>query len=247
VRVNDLSPQFHKSVKINQYPLVRLSASFKENQRADHVVVYMDDNAIEGFNPGLDALKLMNTDPAVPSIYCRTNDATNLSIHAIPYPVDSNTIIPLGITSAKTGWIKISVSLMENLPPGIYVYLVDSLTRVNRKLENKINHDVFIQEGDNLNRFTLVFSHSDLEHSPPGEDGFDAYRSGNQIHVYIDHSLGVKAKLFINNMLGQTLMHEELNGGGNHVIQHRFPPGVYILNLHTSSGILSKKLYISNP
>lgn len=245
VRVNNLTPVFHKEALVETRPLIRLSAAYKGDQLADPTVVYIEDYASGSFDSERDAMKLLNTDQRVPSIFSLTEDGERLSIQAIDFPVDSLEIIPLGFYGEKDGWVEFTTSSIENFPSGLKAFLVDSLTGSCNLLASNESYSAYLSSGEVLNRFAIVFSFKELEHNPPITDVFKVYNVDNTLHLFMDLSEGMKATLIVSNMLGQSLLKQELFGNGLHEVQHDLPPGVYLVSLYTSKGISSTKLYIS--
>ncbi|NVO21347.1 MAG: hypothetical protein HXX13_16720, partial [Bacteroidetes bacterium] len=243
VRVNNLSPAFHKSLEDDFKPMVRLSASYSDDAiRQDHAVVYFDDRASMNFNSELDALKLMNTDEKFPNLFAINSDLQRLSIKAIPTFIDSLEVIPLGITTEREGWTNFDASSVESLPVGLRVFLVDSTTGVIQDLQNENNYHVYLGKGEETNRFSLVFSYKDLQHSPSSEELFNVYYYNQALHIYMDLSLGTKSKLVVSNMLGQRVMEKQLNGNGYHEIKFEAPPGIYEIDLYTPTRVHSRKI-----
>jgi len=75
VRITDLTHSFMKSDEESSVPLLRLGAAFEDDTTStDPMVVYFDQKAETGFNSGLDALKLMNTDYYVPNLFSVSTD-----------------------------------------------------------------------------------------------------------------------------------------------------------------------------
>jgi len=74
-------------------------------QRPMLAVIYFDESAPKTFDEQLDALKLMNTNSDVPSLYSVSPDSAKLSIRALTYSCDSLTVLPLGLKTEKEGWI----------------------------------------------------------------------------------------------------------------------------------------------
>ena len=137
VRINDLTHALLKSMRTDTLPLLRITAGFADNgTQSDPAVIYFDSSATQLFDKNLDALKLMNTDVLVPNLYAMTSDSNRLSISAIPFPVDSIKRIPLGINTAKDGWVTFKASAIEQMPTKRYIYLVDSVAGINQDLNS---------------------------------------------------------------------------------------------------------------
>jgi hypothetical protein len=246
-RVNDLSPSFHKNAYSETRPLLRLTARIaEEGTSADPMVIYFDHDATSDFDKEMDALKLMNTDVLVPSLYSVTTNADRLSINGMPYPVDSITVIPLGLMSKKEGLIIFHASEIERMPFELYIYLCDNKTGAYQNLILHPEYMVHLDEGDYENRFSLVFSQYDLRYQPGSDESFHVYSSRNRLFIYINQLSGENTDLSIHNMLGQQILHRQLSGNGYQEMDLDVNTGIYIVSLYSGKGVYSKKVYINN-
>jgi hypothetical protein len=246
-RVNDLSPSFHKNAYSETRPLLRLTARIaEEGTSADPVVIYFDHDATSDFDKEMDALKLMNTDVLVPSLYAIAPNADRLSINGMPYPVDSITVIPLGLMSKKEGLIIFHASEIERMPFELYIYLCDNKTGAYQNLILHPEYMVHLDEGVYENRFSLVFSQYDLRYQPGSDESFHVYSSRNRLFIYINQLSGENTDLSIHNMLGQQILHRQLSGNGYQEMDLEVNTGIYIVSLYSGKGVYSKKVYINN-
>ncbi|MBK7028243.1 MAG: T9SS type A sorting domain-containing protein [Bacteroidales bacterium] len=247
VRVNNLTPDFHKGLMQNFKPLVRLSASYSTNpDESDYLAVYFEQGATSGFDAEYDALKLLNTDKEVPNIFTLNTSGEKLSINAHSSIIDSICIIPVGVKSAKSDWLDFKPELVEMLPPGMKVFLADEITGEIQQVDEQFAYHAFVSEGESVDRFSLIFSYKDISHIPPVNDQLNAYYSDHKLKVYMDLSLGSKANLIVSTMLGQQVFNQSLNGSGTHELDLEVPTGIYLISLQTSKGIISRKIFISN-
>lgn len=121
----------------------------------DEIIVAFDENATEGFDPGIDAFKFFSSN-AVINLATVTPDGTRLAINNIPN--DENPMsVPILITAAEAGTVTIDI---QNLP---------NVTNRCIYLEDLVNGDVFqLQEGtfitfdteevENQERFLIHYS-----------------------------------------------------------------------------------------
>jgi hypothetical protein len=244
VRVNNLTPAFHKSANAQQQPIVRLAAAFENSKTTDPTIVYFDDQASTSFDHQLDALKLLNTDESVPNFYSVTPGTNRLSISAIPFPVDSITISPLGIKTEKTDWVIMSASQIENLPIGLRVYLSDASTGMVQDLQMNPQYRVHLNIGTVENRFSLLFSERNLVKSIQDEDIFYGYIADGNLVVFVKLAIGDEARLVISNILGQVMFKDDNLKDGSYQIGQFLPSGMYIITLYSQKGMTSKKIYI---
>jgi hypothetical protein len=247
VRVNNLSPHFHKNLFSETRPLLRLTARIaEEGTSADPAVIYFDHDATMGFNKEMDALKLMNTDVLVPNLYTITPDADQISINGMPYPDDSITKVPLGLKLKKKGSIIFQATNIEQMPFNLYIYLCDNKTGAYQNLNLHPEYRVNLDNGDYENRFSVVFSRYDLRYQPGSDVPFNVYSSRNRLFIYIDQPSGEKTDLVIHNMLGQKILHRQLTGNGYQEMDLDVNTGIYIVSLSSAKGVYSKKVFINN-
>lgn len=243
VRTNDLSPYFHKPARVS-HPVIRLSAGF--SNVSDPAVVYFDNNATMAFDKHEDAIKMMNTNPALPNLYVIASDTAKLSIHAMPEPGDSINVVPLGIKTKTKGTIKIKANDITDLPFGLHVYLADARTKVYQDLAANPQYSVYLEEGEYNNRFSLVFSKKDILKDPITIDGFNAYSSDGKIFAGLNLATGDKCEMTLINVEGQVMGKWQLSGYGYHEVPAPVITGIYIVSLQSANGMFSKKLFIGN-
>jgi fibronectin-binding autotransporter adhesin len=247
IRVTNQSPLFHKESEEETRPLIRLTARMRESgYTSDPLVVYFEDQATMNFDSDLDALKLMNTDSIVPNLYAVSTDIQNLSIDAIPQPVDSLTVIPLTLSIQNKGMVIFKASDILNLPENIIPYLVDPATGLYQNLYLHPEYRIYLEAGTYSGRFSLVFSQSDLRYKPASDELFHAYSSRNRLFVYAKLDEGEKAYMLVYNMLGQMVYQQELTTNGYHEMDLDVNTGIYVISLKSPKGKQMKKVFINN-
>ena len=244
VRVNTLSPAFHKSEFVQIQPMVRLAATYGNLKTADPAVVYFDDFATTGFDQLLDALKLMNTDLTVPNLYFVTPQADKLSISAMPFPTDSVTKIPFSLKTEQANMVTIKASDITNIPLGYKIYLSDEATGKIQNLQFNPEYRVHLDKGTSENRFELIFSTKELVDTFRDSNTFSANIENGKLKVYVKLNPATETRLAVSNVLGQVMMQKELFGNGLHEIDPQLPAGIYILTLFSQQGVCSHKIYI---
>ena len=248
VRVNNLSPVFHKGISSETRALLRLTAAFdKEGALNDPLVIYFDDESTMGFDSDHDALKLINTDFGVPNIYVPLSGGARLSIMAIPEPKDSITVIPLGLKTLTDGWIILKTSSVERIPSSEKIYLYDARTKIYRNLLVNPEFRFFMLAGDCEDRFSIVFSQSELKFGSGYDGEFLVYSSGSMIFAYANLAAGETGELSVFNMLGQQIWQQKITQSMVHEIDLNQGKGVYIVEFSSSRGKQSKKVLITDP
>lgn len=229
-------------------PLLRLSAGFAdEDTLSDPAVFYFKKEASDAFNKQLDALKLMNTHPGVPNLFGVSKDQQNLSIYAIPITFDTLKTIPLGLNTAKDGWITFKARDIENMPDALYTYLTDTRTGINQDLKLNPSYRLYLTAGEYAGRFFLNFSTKPLSSTyASGNLLFSAYSSAGRLYINSHLGTGEKADLAVFNMLGQAVWRQEIVGSGNNQINAGFTPGVYVVNLRSPHNTQSVKVFIGH-
>ena len=242
VRVNDLSAAYHKNTETEYRPLIRLSAAYEgAGKHTDHLALYFVENATPGFDPGLDAIKLENTDSDVPDFYAITDCSRRLSVGA--WPLSQTHEIPLGIKTEKQGMLTFSLVSEENLPQGKRVYLKDKANGTVQDLRLKSAYKTSLAAGEVNERFALLLSDSDLSQETFGSGSADAQVRDGLIYAIIwlrDEQVEVR----LHNMAGQLLMERTLYGEGEHRLGQAPAPGVYIMSIFTGMGTISKKILV---
>jgi hypothetical protein len=243
-RINNLNPVFHKNSVQQPESLVRLSAGFEGNSVPDHMVVYFSGDAHAEFDATLDALKIMNTDTRVPNIYTITDNLRELSINALPYPINDIKVVNLALTAKTKGVVSIIASQIKGIPAGYNVYLKDNFNGRTQNLLISPEYKVEINNESFINRFKLIFSTENIAQEAFGALSYNAYsEDGN---VYINLKLNEEqVAVSVCDLTGRILMQTSIYGQGHHHIGKLTGAGVYIVSIYTDMGILSKKVYLN--
>lgn len=246
VRINDLNPNFHRR-NAPEIPLLRLNLSFDlQYSKADAMVIYFDPMAGEKFEPGLDALKLLNTDNAVPSIYAIAGNE-KLSISALKAPADSIYAIPLGVHAASANYVHIRVANMSNIPDDQFIYLADAHAGQLHNLRGDKPYTTLLKEKEENSRFSIVFSKTELsETSIIMSQQLNAYGRLGKIYVYLNIATGTEGDLVVYNTAGQQLSRHFLKGMGYHELDAPHANGMYILSFYSSKGKFTNKLFLGD-
>ncbi len=247
VRINNLTPVFHKSADADTRPLLRISAGFSgQLSAADPLVIYFDDAATLRFDPEWDALKILNTDVLTPSLYANSQDAARLSICAMPRPSDTLVTVPLGIRILSDGLITFNVLAVDNMPVGTNIYLADSQSGKYYDLATSMPIEVFLPAGTTEGRFSLKFSSKALIDTEPAGDQFLVFQKNGNLFVRMNPAAGTEGEVMIHDMTGKMVATKHLAGNGVHAVDVSLSDGIYVISLLTQSGRQSKKIFISN-
>jgi hypothetical protein len=246
VRTTDLNPLF-KSALIDSRSIFRIAANFDTgNVVEDPAVIYFDEMATLSFDKGKDALKMMNTDSRVPNLYVLSKDDKQLSISGMPYPVDSITRILLGLKTRMDGPVNFNVLNMDQMPAGMFVYLMDASTNVSQDLKFNPKYSTYLKAGNYENRFSLIFSLYELR--PPtimvSNEKFTISRPGGLLLVNLNLAADEKGILQLANMAGLVLYKKEVFGNDAIELNSHLSSGIYVISLISGNKISSKKIII---
>jgi hypothetical protein len=247
VRVNDLDHPLIKSAKADQPKILRLSASFSNHpELPDHTVIYYDEQATPEFDGQHDALKLLNTDSNVPSLFSVTPGASRLSINGMPPPGGKSLFVPLGIVSQLEGRIKFSVSALDPSLAAMKIHLIDSVAGVKREIALNSEYSVDLKQGDHAGRFFLKFapavptSVNRQEEEAPGI--LEATANGGILRLKIGSVEGSEGSLRIFDLTGRMLHEETIRETGYYDYPGMHGNGICIITYRTGRVTASRKV-----
>lgn len=246
VRTNNFNQEFYRSQITEQKSLLRLEAGFKGANRKDAMVIYFSSYASPDFEKELDAHKLMNTDPAVPSFYNITTDKKELAINAIPFPESrSYKKIPLGIKADQNGQMQINLASIENLSPNFNIYLIDHEKGIGQNLTEKPDYTFTIKSGTHNSRFELMFSEEEVP-SPAiaFNEPFDVKVEDGNVVIELNLEENQHGILRASTITGQILQIKEGRGKDQVTFDGITSDGVYIINLQVGKARHAKKVVI---
>ncbi|MDX2443530.1 MAG: T9SS type A sorting domain-containing protein [Bacteroidales bacterium] len=250
VRINDLTHPFLKSKQVETRFFIRLAVRFtNDSLSSDPMVIYFDDEANEGFDSKLDALKLINTDLNVPNLYSLIPGGAMLSINALPEMTDTNLFVPLGITTYKSGEISFSIRDIENLPQDIRIYLHDEIADINYDLLPDKEYKININEGTYFNRFTLGFEKTNTTDVHEIESITDIF-SVHSLHGIVKTNIGSlknrEGMIYLFDILGHQIFTRKIFEEGLYEFDTQLKPGIYVVTFVTGNIKQSRKIFISN-
>jgi hypothetical protein len=245
VRTTNLSPVF-KSASVDTKSILRFAAGFDGTYSGqDPFVLYFDPSATMQFDGQKDALKLMNTDAAIPNLYEIVGNSQKLSINGIPEPVDSLTRIPIGINALKEGWIIISATDLSKLPSEYTVYLEDKSNNVHQDLRKEPKYRFYANNGETNNRFALVLAMVDYNYSASvPEKLFTLSRIAGTLVVKANLLAGDVGELRITNMLGQIMTTKSITFNQTIEVGADWQSGIYVVTLVSGGNSYSEKTII---
>ncbi|MEK7719670.1 MAG: T9SS type A sorting domain-containing protein, partial [Bacteroidota bacterium] len=245
MRTNDPNPTY-KAATFDTRPIMRFSASFdKQNALSDAYVIYLDNKTTRKFDSEYDALKLMNTDIAVPNIYEIVGNSQNLSISGMPEPVDSLTRIPIGIKALKEGWINIVAADLSKLPSDLTIYLEDKSNNIHQDLRKEPKYRFYANTGETNNRFALVMAMVGYNYNTAApEKLFTLSRTASTLVIKSNLLAGDVGELKISNMLGQIMMIKSITFNQTIEVGADWQSGIYVVTLVSGQNSYSEKTII---
>lgn len=150
-----LSSSVEVHAQFTQKNLVRLKIT--GGTGADETVVYVDENATDEYDTGLDAVKMLGGEAGLPNIYTLI-DTGMYGINALgPFFEDKE--LPLGILITRNGNYKIQVLEIVNRTPTTIIYLEDRREGLFHNLDNVKELTYALTTGFLQDRFYLHFTH----------------------------------------------------------------------------------------
>lgn len=246
VRVVDFTQEFLKSPITEQKSIIRLEAGFNNIEQKDAMVIYFASYATVNFEKELDAFKLKNTNPAVPSFYNLTEDRKELAINAIPFPeYGSYKKIPLGINAEQSGEMTIKLNSIQNLSSNFNIYLIDHEKNIGQNLSNEPAYSFKIKAGKHNSRFELMFS--EVQVSNPAiafNELFDVKLENGKVKVSLNLEEHQKGILRASTITGQILQIRKAKGKDEVIFDRITSNGIYIINLQVDQKMYAKKVLI---
>jgi len=245
IRTNDLSPTF-KAAIIDDRKILRFAANYESKRTTEDIaIIYFDDQANRSFDKDKDALKMLNTDVLVPNLYSISTDPKQLSINGIPFPTDSITKIPLGITTLSDGWINFKAKDISKLPSNMHIYLIDAVGNITQDLKQNPTYRFYLKTGEYNQRFTLVFALASLEKPAEiVEKMFTIIRSGDRLDVKVNLPFNTKGDLLVTNMAGQMLIKKGVFEMETVEINPNVGSGIYVVTMISGKRKESEKILI---
>ncbi|KAB2807029.1 beta strand repeat-containing protein [Phaeocystidibacter luteus] len=213
---------------------VTLTFTETNSMKSDNSYVNFIANSTPGFDPGLDALKLVNSDN-IPSNWIEMNSSEHLSICSSPVSVTS---FPVSFSDSDNNEM-ITVSLdYANLKSFTTVEIEDIKTGNRVELTNNGSYSFVNDIGYPEQRFILHFSGStvNLEDEAEAQNSvanFDAYFSNESFGVFVGEELMYKnLTVSISDLTGKMLQSYTFSvSESNPILLHApsIPSGVYVI------------------
>ena len=247
VRVNDLTHPFLKAKNLSSRFLIRLTAGFTaDTSSGDPMVIYFDPDANISFDSDMDALKLMNTNMAMPNLYSIISGGAKLSINAMPDISDTELFVPLGLKTYVAGEIGFSIRENENMPEGMNIVLRDATTGTNIDLLQDKEYKITLAAGEYIDRFYLGFMRSttDMSDLEEADDFFSVYSTRAIIKATVNKLDGREGLLSVFDLNGRQVYSKKVYDIGFYEIDPGLKSGIYVIRFYSGKLNSTKKIFI---
>ncbi|OIQ28280.1 MAG: hypothetical protein BM564_09410 [Bacteroidetes bacterium MedPE-SWsnd-G2] len=162
--------------------------------------------------------------------------------------LNSTSVYPIGIKVGEDGTNTITIDALENIPEELNIYIHDSELNSYHDLRQS-DFEIYLAEGNYLNRFNLVFESQSSTLSLEDEqlNELNIYYSNYRQRIVIlnPNNLDLK-QLEVYSILGQPVFNlDNLNQSNYHEYTlPDFSTGTYIIKLRTETSAVSKKIIL---
>ncbi|MGK4567299.1 T9SS type A sorting domain-containing protein [Flavobacterium sp. 3HN19-14] len=230
---------------VDTHAKIRLGFYSHANSYRQILLGFENENATEGIDYGYDAVNTLN----LPNDMYFWTANTELFIQGVGY-WSAEAIYPIGVRSNGTGSIIIKIDALENMNPSQPIYIYDAQNDSYFDLKNG-NFTATVADGVFNDRFSLRFAQTTLGvNNPSLNTGIKvAYTNGDSVLNIQNNLSGTTAKTVnLYSITGQQVgvwNIENQNQSAIAVPVTGFSKGVYIVNVNTTSGIITKKIIIN--
>ncbi|MCF7560959.1 T9SS type A sorting domain-containing protein [Sabulilitoribacter multivorans] len=153
---------------------------------------------------------------------------------------------PIGVKVKEAGISSIKIDALENIDNNFPIFIKDESTGETHQINND-SFDIFLEPGEYLDRFKLVFEQNNASLSIDELDNIAnsvlVYYDSESTELKIVNKQGVYlSKIEVYNILGQSIITEELNSSNNESISLKAETGAYIIKLNSEKGAINKKI-----
>lgn len=228
---------------INDKPIIKLGMDFEnEDGQKIHrqIGVSFSPNTSFGYEPGYDAISFNDGDTDIAWKF--TNDENKYVIAGVP-EIDDNLEVPIQLELGYNGTVTIDIDEWQNIDRE--VYLLDKETNKTQSLTNG-KATLTLAPQIYTDRFALVFKETEgLSVSEQEAKTIIITSSNKEIHVNNHGSLLIES-IELYNLVGQQL--ESWNNINNqdeiNLSPRNTPSSIYILQIKTDKGLLTRKVFI---
>jgi len=233
--------QLWKSKVESDFEYIKIKVSDEYNH--DETVVRFSDFTKDEFDYEYDAFKMFPNNN-IPMVFTILDNQTPTSINSLYFP-DEEKIVPLGFYTNNSGVYTFNIQCFET---EMEVYLVDNLMNECLQLRKNENYTFYSTNGDFRNRFKLIFKKMQGGQTTDNESILNT----NSVIVYpnpVKEKITIlapdnygKFNIEITDLSGKTVYQKNNILPNNSIDLSNLSKGIYILNIKSANGILTKKI-----
>lgn len=222
---------WYKSTEANT---LKLTARAADNSSGKETIIRFNHNSTEGFDVEYDGHYLRGFGP----VFYSLAGSEQLSVNTLPM-VTNTTEIPLVFQKNDKQDYILQAEGVSSFSTDIQ--LVDLKTGLSQHLKQNPEYTFNASEGDDYNRFLLIFSPVGMTESSENEL-MHIYAYGKTLTVLNPENL--HGSIQILNIPGQQVRQQSINGETFLRMETDLSSGVYIISIVSSKGIINKKIII---
>lgn len=211
---------------------VKLIAHDPEGASYKASMLRFNPEATAGFDLAYDAYMLSGFAPK----FYSTADSKSFGLNTLP-AITTGLTVPFGFV--KNAYSNFTIELAESID-GHILYLRDKKTNTVVNLSTNPNYSFTSTEGDNADRFELVF---DLNVGTKELPLASAKVYSLDKRIVIDNVFGVTT-MDVINVQGQVLKNFKFNSTGTHEISVNLLTGVYMVRLQNGGEMKTMKVFV---
>jgi hypothetical protein len=245
-RVHDNSVPYYKEYQTsNDLDVMYLKAQGNGKESYDMASIVFRDFATGNYDT-YDAQKLYG-DAQAPQLFTLSSDNASLTINSLPF-AGRNTTIPVNFTVPEngTGAYSLTASKLENFHPSTTITLEDKKESKMHDLKANPVYSFDYTHGDDPARFLLHFYNSSYAvNDLDGQNEMKIYSNGNTVYVKDFTGHPVTGDLYMYNMVGQEVMHQQVAAIAINNFNVSLPGGYYIVRVITKDKTFNSKIYLN--
>jgi hypothetical protein len=206
----------------------------------DEMFVHFREGASTQFDGEYDAYKLPSYSAQTPQIYTTSSDQIKLAINGLPQ-LSEGLEIPVSFKAGTLGQQTITADVSQ---VGSTVFLTDLKTTTTQNLRTNPTYTFTAADGDATSRFVLRFAGVGMNEATIAQP-IVVYTAGETIYVGSKTGALLKGDVFVYNMMGQLMLHQQL--GENPITRLNFDGavGYYIVKVVTPDNLVTRKVFFN--
>ncbi|MBO6607026.1 T9SS type A sorting domain-containing protein [Psychroserpens sp.] len=208
------------------------------------ILVIADETATDGVDEDFDVV-MNNLQPDDMFWLIGSEKYSNQAISEI----NTETVIPVGITVNSSGMNSIAIDKLENIPENFKIFVHDITLGVYHEIKEGA-YEVNLTSGVYLDRFEIVFTQPETL----GVNSFELDKediivffdqNADEIKVINKNNLVIQG-VDVYSILGQSVYRNQTTNTSNlNINVNQLTTGAYIVLVHTNTGKVSKKILIN--